>query len=280
MIYIKILIIVLIIIFSGLSAQNKAAEFEKGTLVLLVPCDEGILVCADKRFYRPSTGVHDNFNKLIKVNDSSGYAVLGAVTAWRNNWKIFDVKEILNPILETSSITDNNYISDSIETSLKYEFSNSVLNTPFEFWPESQFPEKSHVLFEVIFFHYNNLKNPKLSKLKFRYIKELEPIIETVILPISINSSFSAYGSDKVIFELQNGNNFLFDFLRKDDRLKPILSNQVAPSQLKLDDAIYFCEQMIKSSNKMYSYVSDIDGRVGPTFDLLLIGKEGLFFLK
>jgi len=37
---------------------------------------------------------------------------------------------------------------------------------------------------------------------------------------------------------------------------------------------------MIKSSNKMYSYVSDIDGRVGPTFDLLLIGKEGLFFLK
>jgi len=80
--------------------------------------------------------------------------------------------------------------------------------------------------------------------------------------------------------ELQNGNNKEFDFLRNDPKLSKVLRNQVTAKELTLEDAIYFGKSMIIYSHKMYKLVSDIDGHIGPTYDLFLFNKNGLEIIK
>jgi len=259
---------------------DTVPEFQKGTLVLIVPCDEGILVCADKRIYRPSSGNDDNFEKIIKVDTYNGFAIVGAPIVWRNKIKIFDVFNYLNERLRKEKISDSTAFWNNLMSSIRSEYINSVLNAPYSDWPESQYPQKNYILFEVVFFHYDDRNNPKMSLLQFRYIKQMNPIVEVNVYDLSVKGSFSAFGSGHVILELQNGNKTEFDYLRNDPRLNKILKNKVAATELNLEDAIYFCTQMIMASHNMYNLVSEIDAHIGPTYDLLLLGRNGLKYLN
>lgn len=260
--------------------SDTVTEFQKGTLILIVPCEEGILVCADKRIYRPSSGNDDNFEKIIKVDTYNGFAIVGAPIVWRNKIKIFDVFDLLKEILRKEKISDSTVFWNNLMNSIKSEYINSVLNAPYIDWPESEFPQKNYILFEVIFFHYDDQDKPKMSLLQFRYIKQINPIVEVNVFDLSVKGSFSAFGSGHVILELQNGNKTEFDYLRNDSKLNKVLKNKVVATELNLEDAIYFCTQMIMASHIMYNLVSEIDAHIGPTYDLLLLGRNGLKFLN
>ena len=278
--FLKVILFVLFLIPNNHYYCISFSEFYKGTLIIIVPCDEGILVCADKRIYRSSRGNDDNFNKIIRIDNYNGFAICGAPIVSRNNVEIFNVFDILNKKLEKEKISDNieywNHLCDSIRSA----FISTALNAPYIDWPESQFPQNNYILFQIIFFHFNVHNDPKMFLLQFRYIKQINPIIEVNVYDLSVIGSFSSFGSSHVILELQNGNKPEFDYLRNDPKLSMILKNKVTSKELNLKDAINFCSQMIIASNKMYSLVSKIDGHIGPTFDLLLLSKNGLKFLN
>jgi len=167
------IIFLLLFLFTSIIDCSSHLEFQKGTLVLIIPCKDGILICADKRMYRPSIGIDDNFPKIIKLNNYNGYAVMGAPTVWRNKIKIFDVFDLLNEKLKENTISDNNDFWNNLKYEVRNKFINTVLNAPYNDWPESQYPQNNYILFQVIFFHTDGQKNPKMSLLQFRYIKNI-----------------------------------------------------------------------------------------------------------
>lgn len=266
--------------FTSIVGYSSYSEFQRGTLVLIIPCRDGILICADKRMYRPSVGIDDNFSKVIKLNNFNGYAIIGAPIVWRNKIKIFDVFDLLNEKLKEEAISDKDDFWNDLMYEVRIKFINTVLNAPYNDWPNSEYPQNNYILFQVIFFHTDDQKIPKMSLLQFRYIKNINPLVEINVYDLSVKGSFSAFGANHVIMELQNGNNKEFDILRNDPKLSKILKNQVLAQDLSLEDAIYFGKNMITYSHKMYKLVSDIDGHIGPTCDLFLFNKNGLEVIK
>lgn len=265
--------------FTDLSKYSP--EVGKGTLIVIVPAKKGIVVCSDKRIYRKSIGDVDTMNKLIKIGNNSAFAVVGAPIVWHSGRKIFDVFDIVKNFFNRKEIIDADTTWTKIQTVLTETFKDSILSLNYSDWPESEYPQKNYVLFEIIFFHHSLSGAGSMSLIQFTYVKQQEPIYKANVYALSAKGSFTAFGSGHVIMELQNGHDKRFDKFRNNSKLKPFLNNSLIPKEIHTDDAKYFAQKMIQISSANYSLVSEIDGHISPNCNCAILdSKNGFIWLK
>jgi hypothetical protein len=261
--------------------QRDKAIFGNGTLIMIVPTIKGILICADKRIYRESTGNKDTMHKIVQLGPNSAFAVSGApIVTQRNTGRmLFNVFDIVEGIFQGRDIVDTTQTWNNLQEKLKQAFKESVLALEYKDWPESQYPQKNYILFEILFFHPGADRRPHISLLQFRYIKQPNPIVEAQTYNVTVKGSFSAFGSGHVIMELQSGTDKRFDDIRNNAKIRKFLLNLVEPKNVTVKDAMYFSKRIIEVSSSRYNLVTDIDGHISPNCDCAILRNKGGFRL-
>lgn len=227
----------------------------KGSLIVIVPTKEGLVICADKRGYSGNKGIEDNQKKLFKIDSQTAFSVTGNIGIYNKSGTgfLFNSIDIAKNYTSSKGFEDSEPYWKGLAQALEKEFANYLKNTKFED-RLSDFPERNYELFQVIFFNINKSKEFKIPVLSYKYKKgsliDRSSITNADIDYVNFDKSFTATGRTEIIGELLSGNKKEFDALRVDTLLKPFLTNTIKKEQVKITDAVNFAKKIMEVSSK------------------------------
>lgn len=227
----------------------------KGSLVVIVPSEEGLVICADKRGYSGNKGVEDNQTKLFKIDTETAFSVTGNIAIYNKSGTkfLFNSIDIVKRYTSSRRFEDTNSYWKGLAQALEKDFANYLKNTKFE-ERLKDFPEKNYELFQVVFFNINKSKEFKIPLITYTY-KKGNPIDRSSITNVnmdyvSFDKPFVVTGSTETVKELLSGNKEEFNSLREYNLLKPFLTNTIKKGQAKIRNAADFAKKIIEISSK------------------------------
>lgn len=155
-----------------------AAEPLRGTLVVAVPVNTGLIVCADKRLYNIESGAFtDNNVKIRKVDDNSLFVATNTIGFYDRQTRTmaFDAFEVTANYAAKNNIDTGKEFWDGLKKEITARLREYFAKRKFEEWPESD-PANNNLLFNLIFYNVNGNRAFSHS-LKVFYEKKRTPVI-------------------------------------------------------------------------------------------------------
>src|SRR5688572_17444488 len=129
-------LILLLTIAGQVAAQNS--HHIAGTLVVAVPVREGLVACADKRFFNADAGTFtDNNVKIRKVNDTALFVATNTVGFYdeRSRKMVFDAFEITERYVSKHGFTDRPAFWDGLKKEIRDQLRAYFAKRKFADWP-------------------------------------------------------------------------------------------------------------------------------------------------
>ena len=166
----------LVLLACGFAAGQ--IERERGTLVVAVPVNTGLVACADKRLFNADAGTFtDEFVKIRKASDNALFAATNTIGFYdRKSRKMaFDAFEITQNYASRHSFTPDKQYWDGLKQEIREKLVTYLSGQPYENWPETDTANKG-LLFNLIFYSVNGDRAYRHT-LKVFYEKKKTPVI-------------------------------------------------------------------------------------------------------
>lgn len=235
--------------------NSSNGDVFKGSLLVIVPSKEGLVVCADKRGYSGNKGVEDNQKKLFKINSENAFSITGNVAVYNKSGTghLFNSVDITKQYTSSTNFDATETCLNGLGEELKKGFNAYLNSMKFEDRPDDD-PQKDYEFLQVIFFNISKLKESQIPVIRFKYQKgnlvNRTSVTDFKVTPMNLAMAFTATGRTEIIAELLSGNKKDFDALRADTLLKPFLTNSIKKEQVKITDAVNFAKKIMEVSSK------------------------------
>jgi len=255
----------LILICHALIAFGQSKQIEKlrGTLVVAVPINDGLVACADKRLYNADAGTAtDDFVKIRKAGTRALFAATNTVGFYdRKSRKMaFDAFEITQNYTNANPFAPTKKFWDGLKQDIREKLVTYLSGQDYANWPETDKANKG-LLFNLVFYSVSDGRAHSHT-LKVFYEKKKTPVI-FIPEPVSEEVRFpklSGKGREVMTYFAQNPAAGLDPAIVKFDESRFDLK---ATSR---EDAIEFAQKLFQITSTAVP-----GAQVSPTFDCALL---------
>lgn len=156
-----------------------AADLQlRGTLVVAVPVNEGLVVCSDKRLYNHDSGTFtDNYIKVRKAGNHALFVATHTVGFYdeRSKSMAFNAFEITEKYVANNVLNDGKPFWDGLKKEITTQLRAYFAKRSFAEWPESD-RANNNLLFNLVFYSVRDNKAWSHS-LKVFYEKARTPVV-------------------------------------------------------------------------------------------------------
>lgn len=253
----------------GSAFVTAQIEQKRGTLVVAVPVDVGLVACADKRLYNIDARTYtDDSVKIRKAGPNAVFAATHTVGLYDRKSKLtgFDAFKVVQDYVDKNPYRNDKEFWDGLKVAILQRMFIYLSTQPYSSWPETDTANRG-LLFNLIFYAMNNGK-PYSQTVKVLYEKKKTPVV-TVMPPVAelLTSPVLAGKGRDVLKYLDRTPSVANDpkILRFDERTFSVTTTRTP-------DAIDFAKKLfeITSTAVPNAYVS-------PTFDCALLDRNSGF---
>lgn len=243
-----------------------------GTLVVVVPNQEGLLICADRRTYDSERGDVDTNLKIGKLNKWAAVASTGHTTyRRRSDFSVeYDANVEAGKFVAANGFSPSAAYWNSLEAQIEADFTRYAGKHPG--W-KPQNPS-DHILFQTIFSYFDHAQKPHVVRIRFYFDGTMRGN-DCTELPLT---SFLTFGNTAVPLELLHGKDPRFEDLRSQLRMKPFLTGPVRADSVTPDDAKSFALWLIRVTSEMTHLLENSTDHVGPTADCAMVSRTRGFY--
>ncbi|MEQ1764369.1 MAG: hypothetical protein ABL984_14655 [Pyrinomonadaceae bacterium] len=259
--------------FAGLVTTLIAASFAfaqadrlQGTLVVAVPVDVGLVVCADKRLNNSAAGSFSDENvKVRRAGPDAVFAATHTVGFYdRKSEKMaFDAFKTTQDYVDITPFSNTKPFWDGLKVALLQGMFTYLSGKPYAAWPETDAANRG-LLFNLIFYSISNGR-PYSQTVKVMYEKKSTPVV-TVMPPFAeLVTAPKLSGKGR-------------DVMRYLDRSPSVAKD---PAILKFDERTFtvattHTSDAIDFSRKLFALTSTAvpEAHVSPTFDCALLDRN------
>jgi hypothetical protein len=233
-----------------------------GTLVVIVPNTDGLLICADRRSYDPVRGDVDTNLKMGKLNKWAAVASTGDTTNVRqSDFSVeYDANDETEKYVAANRFLPSAAYWNSLEAQIEADFNHYASKYPGWKPPAAW----NGILFQTIVCYLDDAQKPHVVLILFFFDRRLcrAAWSEQQL------TSFLTFGNDAVPLELQHGKDPRFDDLRSQWRMKPFLAGTTRRDSTTPEDAKTFALWLIRATSERTHLLEHSTNHVGPTADL------------
>ena len=237
----------------------------RGTLVVAVPVNVGLVVCADKRLNNAQAGsFRDDFVKVRRAGPDAVFAATHTVGFYdRKSQKLaFDAFKTVQDYVEANPFSNNKPFWDGLKVAILKEMFTYLSGKPHAAWPETDMANRG-LLFNLIFYSVSNGR-PYSQTVKVIYEKKKTPVV-TVMPPFAelvTAPKLSGKGRDVMKF-LDRSPSIANDpaILKFDERAFTVATTRTS-------DAIEFSRKLFALTNAAVP-----QAHVSSTFDCALLDR-------
>lgn len=259
----------------------RTLEAFGGTLIVVVPCQEGLVICADRLGTNAKAGTTTEIQKLFQIGPAAAFAATGTTTLQDLNDDSFqyDVCKIIDEFFREQQFDYKSPLAQALAKHLTNRFNNF-------FWKFTHLPLPKLIVedkeyrhfFRLIFCYLDGNESAKVNVGDFFYDSEIEqfklginPVTEDELKGIAP----MVFG-DRVVFdELRNQTDKRFDKARNDPTIKRFITGKAAAGEVTEKEALQFAKKLILISSKMTPVISGKPTTIGEVVDcgIIRIGK-------
>ncbi len=251
-----------------IASSLAAAQSDRlhGTLVVAVPVDVGLVICADKRLNNAEAGsFRDDFVKVRRAGPDAVFAATHTVGFYdRKSQKLaFDAFKTTQDYVDKIPFSNTKSFWDGLKLAILQQMFTYLSGKPIASWPETDTANRG-LLFNLIFYSISNGR-PYSQTVKVLYEKKRTPVV-TVMPPFTeLVTAPKLSGKGREVMKYL-------------DR-SPSVAND--PSILKFDErtfnvATIRTSDAIDFSRKLFALANTAvpQAYVGPTFDCALLDRS------
>ena len=250
----------------GVVSAEGQIDRERGTLVVAVPVDVGLVACADKRLFNADVGTFtDDFVKVRKAGTNAVFAATHTVGFYDRKSKLmaFDAFDVVQDYVDANPFRNDKDFFDGLKVAIMQRIFTYLSGQPYASWPETDSRNRG-LLFNLIFYSMNNGR-PYSQTVKVLYEKRKTPVV-TVMPPVAelIDSPTLAGKGRDVMKYLDRNPKVASDpaIMRFDERT-------FAVGSTKTTDAIEFARKLFALTSTAVP-----NAQVSPTFDCALLDRD------
>ena len=262
----KLLLLILAISLAGAVTAVAQIDRERGTLVVAVPVDVGLVACADKRLFNADVGTFtDDFVKVRKAGPNAVFAATHTVGFYDRKSKLmaFDAFDVVQDYVDKIPFRNDKDFFDGLKLAIMQRIFIYLSGQPYAAWPETDAANRG-LLFNLIFYSINNGR-PYSQTVKVLYEKRKTPVV-TVMPPVAelIDTPTLAGKGREVMKYLDRNPSAANDpaILKFDERTFSMAST-------KSSDAIEFARKLFALTS-----TSVPQAQVSSTFDCALLDRS------
>jgi hypothetical protein len=278
--------IVCVICCPTISAQSRPFP-TPGTLVVIVPTRDGIVIGADRRTNDEVRGDLDTTLKIRKLGQFTSATATGNPT-WDDRATLrtmYDVRDIAETFFRDRDLSGSlSELWRPLAVSLVEEFKLYLANYPFSQWPVAH-DTPDNALFQLEVVHYNQQdKQFSLNNIVVLYRPQLgSPWMEVTNSEASPDqlrdSEPMTFGNRAAYLELKDGHDKRFDRWRKNKNIKKLLSQHIPASRVSKQDALEFCRELIHASAEILPLIDVSPNHVGFQIDVAMVSTRGFIWI-
>jgi hypothetical protein len=136
------------------AAGTAQSERLRGTLVVAVPVNDGLVACADKRLFNVEAGTYrDESLKIRRVGENALFVATSTVGFYDRKKKevAFDAFEVTAAYAAKHEINDTTPFFDGLRKEISSQLRSYLSARPYEDWPETDKANQG-LLFNLVFY--------------------------------------------------------------------------------------------------------------------------------
>lgn len=243
-----------------------------GTLIVAVPFQQGLVICAD-RLGTSGEGETEDTQKLYQIGPSAAFAATGITTFRdpRNPNIQYDACIIIDNFFSEQVFDSNNKRYTELAIRLTTEFSNfywrfTNISLPTITVGGIEYP----FFFRLIFFYLDQnqildvettdfIQHPENKQLALGRIPATEDELKGLTPMV--------YGDAAVFNEIMNGSDPRFDIVRNDPVIKRFVTGNAPAEQVTEEEALEFAKKLIVISSQMTPLITGRQTTIGEVID-------------
>lgn len=250
-----------------------------GTLVVIIPNKDGLLICADRRSYDAVRGDVDNDLKISQLTPWATVASTGTSKYLRlPTFSIgFDANKEAQSFVVANGFSPSMAYWSSLATRVETDFNRYASEYPN--WKPPIPPD--HVLFQMIFAYFLG-KDPHVTVIRLL----LDGTTWGAEMGQYMGDQLSGqllltFGNVAVPLELQHGRDPRFDDLRSQSKMQPFLTGTARAESTTPDGAKTFALWLIQASSERTHLLEHSTDHIGPTADCAMVSRtHGFYWLS
>ena len=250
----------------GVDAQ---IDRERGTLVVAVPVDVGLVACADKRLYNADAGTFtDDFVKIRKAGPNAVFAATHTVGFYDRKSRLmaFDAFKVTQDYVDKNPYSNTKEFWDGLKQAILQGMFTYLSGQPYASWPETDTANRG-LMFNLIFYAMNN-GHPYSQTVKVLYEKRKTPVV-TVMPPVAdlvTSPKLSGKGRDVIRYL------GVTPSVARDPAILKFDERTFSVSTTHTSDAVDFARKLFALTSTAVP-----QAQVSATFDCALLGSQGGF---
>ncbi|MEP6848408.1 MAG: hypothetical protein ABI999_06100 [Acidobacteriota bacterium] len=156
------------------------AQGVHGTLVVAVPVNDGLVVCADKRLFNDATGTFDDtFIKVRKVNSDTLFVATNTIGFLnRSTGKMeFDAFEITSNYAKKHAFNGGQIFWDGLKAEIKKQMLAYLDKRKYADWPATD-AANNRLLFNLVFYSVGSDRRIRSYSVRVFYEKAQTPVVD------------------------------------------------------------------------------------------------------
>lgn len=261
-------------------AKMREVASSHGTLILAIPCREGLVVCADRRMR--IIGGRNQVLEVVKINQLGSHAAFGLV----GNPVFYSPVRPYNELFNAGTVVKRFYSSrdtrriqetwDQLVPTIQERFSRFLSGLTFEQAPPSGPPPENY-LFHLPFWYVNQDGLLGATTISLAYVKErgMSQLFKTDEQPetFELGRAFS-WGSIEVFNELKQGNDVRFEDFRNEAGIRRLLREDPPAGEVEVEEAVEVAKRLIEITSENMHLLTPGKQDVGITTNCALISTE------
>ena len=253
-------------IFASTLAPATKEQSLRGTLVVAVPLQEGLVTCADKRLFNVEDGTYsDNNVKIRKVGHNVLFVATNTIGFYdpKNKKTVFDAFEVAANYTSRNGFDDDREFWDGLKTEIRKKLLEYFAARDYSEWPDTD-RANNNLLFNLIFYSVDGGRR-RSHTLQVFYEKKRTPVI-SVTGPLSeeIRSpKLTGKGRDLMTYIARNPS------LASDPLILKFDEARFNIQQTSINDAVEFSRRLFHLTNTGVP-----KAQVSSTFDCALLSYQ------
>lgn len=228
---------------------------EKRTILLAIPCKDGLVICADKKLNMSlGSSIIEDAVKIYRLSSHIAFGVIGKSIFYDplNPSKVlYSAEEVVKSFFANKKYVPDDW-SDFARTMTQsfYDFAGKL---PSTYILSGGLPPE-HFIFHVVFWYLKPDRKLGAYTFSLQYIREigmLHPYRMEEPPEIFEVGRAIVKGNVHLIDEIKNGSDSRFDELRNDPGIKRFFLESTPASEVTMEEAIAIANKIIKLSRTM-----------------------------
>ena len=251
--------------------------WKEGTLIVVVPCQKGVVVAADTRITDQKGNTSDGFRKLRPLGQHGVFAIAGVTVTVENSNELNPLElersaDFHDLVQEYFARRDTTALGDTPELfcgSISCLYLKLLANMSRQHAREAASEFQGRLFSMVVVTKGRNA----ISRCAFDgYLEEKFPAVGCRVEVVELPVGPYFVGRIEVAAELQSGKRKIFDVLRQDETIRPFLLRP-ANEDVSLESAVQFAQKMIRATSEMAHHLN-VAATVGPCVDCALVHRD------